>query len=270
MPDQPALHPLDDALRLDAVSPGVSRGRTTPPYANMVGPYGGVTAAVMMQAVLQHEELLGEPIALTVNFAAAVSDGDFEVHAHPSRTNRSTQHWSMELIQEGKVAATATAVTASHRDTWTDTEAVMPSIPAPEEIPAGSGAPMEWPRRYEMRFAEGEFRVDGQRRDSSQTRLWVRDAPPRPLDFASLTALSDVFFPRVYVRRGEQIPIGTVTLTTYFHADGSALAEAGDDYLLGTVRGAAFQRGFYDHSAQLWSRGGVLLASTHQLVYYKG
>ena len=28
----------------------------------------------------------------------------------------------------------------------------------------------------------------------SRTRLWMRDQPPRPLDFASLTALADVFF----------------------------------------------------------------------------
>ncbi len=45
----------------------------------MVGPYGGITAATVLNAVLQHPALLGEPVSLTVNFCAAVADGAFEV-----------------------------------------------------------------------------------------------------------------------------------------------------------------------------------------------
>ena len=33
---------------------------------------------------------------------------------------------------------------------------------------------------------------------------------------------------------------------------------------------AAYDRGFFDQSAQLWSRTGTLLASSHQIVYFKG
>jgi hypothetical protein len=40
----------------------------------MIGPFGGVTAAQALNAVL-HPQRLGEPIAFTVNFAAALSDG---------------------------------------------------------------------------------------------------------------------------------------------------------------------------------------------------
>ena len=39
----------------------------------MVGPYGGITAATVLNAVLQHPALLGEPVSLTVNFCAAVA-----------------------------------------------------------------------------------------------------------------------------------------------------------------------------------------------------
>jgi hypothetical protein len=39
--------------------------------------------------------------------------------------------------------------------------------------------------RYEMRFVEGGFPAtwDGQEQADSRSRLWLRDAPPRPLDF---------------------------------------------------------------------------------------
>ena len=56
---------------------GQFRGHTSPAYANMVGPFGGVTAACMLQAPMKHAQRLGEPIALTVNFASALADGEF-------------------------------------------------------------------------------------------------------------------------------------------------------------------------------------------------
>ena len=86
------------------------------------------------------------------------------------------------------------------------------------------GAPA-WTNCYDMRFAPGEepFRFDGQEQPHARSRLWVRDEPPRPLDFPALASLCDSFFPRVFIRRRKFAPIGTVTLTTYFHADAAAL-----------------------------------------------
>src|SRR5699024_4534843 len=46
------IHPFDDAVTLTAVPGGPVTGRTTEAYANMVGPYGGITAATMLRAVL--------------------------------------------------------------------------------------------------------------------------------------------------------------------------------------------------------------------------
>ncbi|MGI9133179.1 MAG: thioesterase family protein, partial [Rhodoferax sp.] len=55
----------------------------------------------------------------------------------------------------------------------------------------------------------------------------------------------------------------------YFHADGAQLAATGADYLLGQARAQVFRSGFFDQTAQLWSQAGILLVSTHQVVYYK-
>jgi hypothetical protein len=35
----------------------------------------------------------------------------------------------------------------------------------------------------------------------------------------SLTALADVFYPRIFLRRTRRVPVGTVSMTVYFHAD---------------------------------------------------
>ena len=55
----------------------------------MVGPFGGVTAAQALAGVLKHPQRLGEPVALTINFAAAIADGAFDLIVRPVRTNRS-------------------------------------------------------------------------------------------------------------------------------------------------------------------------------------
>lgn len=264
--------PFDQAIALQPQADGTFLGHTSAAYANMVGPFGGVTAAQALSAVLQHPQRLGDPIALTINFAAALADGPFTVIARPARTNRSTQHWVLEVQQQGEAVLTGTAFFGLRRETWSADEHTMPQVPAPAAVAQAHGpARVEWVKRYEMRFVEGAIPTewDGKDQGISRTRMWLRDSPLRPLDFASLTALADVFFPRVWRRRPVLVPIGTVSMTVYFHADQAQLAATGSGYLLGQSQAQAFRNGFFDQTAQLWNEAGELLVTTHQVVYYK-
>ena len=264
-------HPLDRAIEFEVVSDDVVRGQTWPEWVNMVGPFGGVTAAAMLRAIEIHPDRLGEPVALTVNFAAPIADGEFEISRRAPRTNRTNQHWIVELSQGGEVTTTATAVFGKHRDTWSDTEAAMPVAPSPDEVPRTDPTNLPiWVRMYDMRFAEGSFSGGNiEAGPSSATTLWVRDAAGRGVDFPALTALSDIFFPRIFLRRGI-VPSGTISMTTYFHAAGTHLQALRGDYILGAAHANRFDRGFFDQSAQLWGRDGSLLATTYQIVYFKG
>lgn len=271
-------HPLDDALALVPATgaPGQFTGRTTTPYWNMVGPYGGITAATLLRAVMQHPERLGEPITLTVNYAGAVAEGPFTLQATVVRATRTTQHWWITLMQPGKdgaaqVATTATAITALRRDTWSASDLPMPQAPPPQDCAlAPTNFPVQWVRRYAMRPITGTLPEawDGREHDSL-TRLWLRDEPERALDFVALAALSDAFYPRVWLRRAQQVPAGTVSMTIYFHAGGELLRETGSGWLLAQARGQEFRNGFFDQSAQLWNAAGQMLVTTQQLVYYK-
>lgn len=265
-------HPLDRLVDLQPVQPGRWRGRTSDAYANMVGPFGGATAAVALSAVWRHADRLGEPIALTVNYAGPIADGEFEVQAEPARTNRSTQHWLVHMRQDGEVVATATAVTATRRETWSAVEAGFPAVPGADSLQRSPPpAALPWTASYDMRFVKGElaFVPAPPTSDDSVSLLWVRDEPPRPLDFLSLAALCDVFFPRILLRRSTWVPIGTVSFTVYFHADAATLASIGTAAVLGHARAHQFRNGYFDQAAEMWGPGGELLAVTHQIVYYK-
>ena len=271
-------HPFDAALRLTPLNsaPGSFAGTTSPAYENMVGPYGGITAAALVQAVTQHPDCLGEMTALTVNYASGVAPGPFRIVATPARTNRSTQHWVISLMQVSKAGVedtviTATALTAVRRDTWHANDMPMPAVPGPDTLARTRvNAPMEWLNRYDMRFVRGEIpqAMDGLGTDSL-SQLWVQDDPPRALDAAGLAAMCDVFYPRIYLRRAVRVPAGTVSMTIYFHASAGEMAENGDSFLFAQAQAQAFRHGFFDQTAQLWSYRGTLLATSHQLVYYK-
>jgi hypothetical protein len=268
-------HLFDKAMALvqSDIRAGQFTGATSADYWNMVGPFGGATAAVVLRAVLDHPDLLGLPIALTVNYAAAL----VEVQAIPVRTNRSTQHWTIQITQavDGgapQVNTTATVVTAVRRETWGANDLPMPRVPRPNDVARLSSGPagVAWKGQYEMRpvsgAVPGEWDGSG---DKSESIIWLRDAVPRALDFASLACMSDIFYPRVWLRRAKPVPAGTVSITTYFHAGLSELEAVGTGYLLGRAVGQQFHNGFFDQSAQLWSEAGALLATSNQIVYFK-
>jgi acyl-CoA thioesterase len=269
-------HAFDAALALTEIAPGRYAGQTSAAYWNMVGPFGGTTAATVLQAILQHPQRLGAPLSLTVNYAGALSEGPFEIQLQPVRTNRSTQHWTVGVLQndaQGQpvVATTATAVTAVRRETWSLSDTPMPPVPRPPEVAAVRfDKAMAWLEHYELRPISGaipqEWHGGG---DSSLSQLWMRDAPVRPLDFCSLAAMSDVFFPRVWLRRATRVPAGTVSISIYFHAGEKELQATGAGYLLGQARAQEFRNGFFDQSAQLWNEAGTLLCSSNQIVYFK-
>jgi acyl-CoA thioesterase len=268
-----APHPLDKATHLERTDAGL-RGHTSDDYWAFVGPFGGATAATLLGAALDDERRVGDPVALTVNFCAPVSRGSFDIELTLARTNRSTQHWSMVLSQaETGVATTATAVFAVRRPGFSHQPARPPEVPAFETLaPYAPNKTSAWVRRYEYRFAEGmpDFRRElSVETGSAVSRAWVRDLPARPLDFVSLAAMSDSFFGRIFHVRKGMIPFGTVSLTTYFHVDSGDVARLGDSPILAIADASTFHKSYSDQKGELWSPDGQLLATCHQVAYYR-
>ena len=269
-------HPFDRAMAMAPVGKNQWATQASKDYWNMVGPYGGITAAQMAQAVLQHPDRLGDLVAITVNYAGAVGERAYVIEAIPARTNRSTQHWIITMREQDdagnwSTTTTATAMTALARSTWSDDEHAMPQVlPSSQVERYITEFRVEWLSRYNVRPLIGSYPTEWNDAISpSLTRMWVSDEPPRPLDVPALASLCDVFFPRIWLRRAKRVPIGTVSLTVYFHASAEALQKVGDQPVLAQSQGQAFRDGFFDQTAQIWAPSGELLATSHQLVYYK-
>lgn len=267
-------HPFDDATRVAA---GDSRwsGHTSDDYWAFVGPFGGVTAATMLRAIMEHPQRSGDPLALTVNFCAPVAQGPFDLDVRLIKATRSTQHWSVELTQgRAEVATFATAVFAVRRPSWSHQVAQPPQAsPFDQTRPyPKSSLKMSWVRQYDFRFAEGELQLGSApyaEPASAFSKLWIGDSKPRPIDVLSLLSMSDAFFGRIFHVRNEFVPFGTVSLTTYFHADADDLAAENISHVLAVADAKIFHKSFGDQRGELWSPNGRLLATTTQMAYFK-
>ncbi|MEM7801138.1 MAG: thioesterase family protein [Chloroflexota bacterium] len=272
---QETSHPFDQALQFEFEKEGETAfGHTSPAYANMIGPYGGLTAAALLKGPLTHPAAIGEPLALTVNFASAVKEGRFEINTTEMRTNRSTQHWFMTQSSGDEIVTTGTAIFANRRKTWSSTEYQPPAIPTFESMASmPRGSKPAFAGMYDIRVVGGEGQMFGAKdvdgNPTAESLLWVRDNPARPLDFLSLVAIADIFFPRIFVRRGRFVPAGTVSMTIYFHAGKAELKAIGESALIGHARAGRFWNNYFDQAAELWTADGQLLATTNQIVYFK-
>jgi acyl-CoA thioesterase len=271
MPTKPQ-HLFDDATRVVA---GDSRwqARTSPDYWAFVGPFGGFTAATILRALIEHPDRAGDPVALTVNFCAPIAEGDFDLDVRLVKANRSSQHWWVDLSQDGAdVATIATAIFAERRPSWSHQVASFPQASPFEEARPFSFKPATWVSQYDLRFVEGFPAVHANpatEPGSAFSKLWISDRVPRRIDHLSLTAMSDAFFARIFHARGEVLPFGTVTITTYFHADADDLAEEGITRVLAAADASTFHKSYSDQAGQLWSPSGRLLATTTQMMYFK-
>jgi len=266
-----APHLFDDATRVTA---GDSRwqGQTSQDYWAFVGPFGGVTAATMLRALIDHPQRSGDPLALTVNFCALIAEGDFDLDVRLVKANRSTQHWSVELTQGGSdVTTLATAVFAERRPSWSHQQAPFPQARPFEQIQPYTKFAAPWIRQYDFRFVEGDPDFSGAKDTpaSAYSKLWIGDRVPRKIDMLSLMSMSDAFFGRVFHARRELVPFGTVSLTTYFHADTEELAAEDIDRVLAVADAKIFHKSYGDQNGELWSPNGRPLATTTQIAYFK-
>jgi acyl-CoA thioesterase len=264
-------HLFDEATRVTA-GDSCWQGSTSDDYWAFVGPFGGVTAATMMRALIDHPERSGDPLSLTVNFCTPIAQGEFDLDVRLVRANRSTQHWCVELTQGGEVATLATAVFAERRPSWSHQSAEFPHAKPFEQTLPYTKVAVPWVKQYDFRFVEGEPKLGGGPKTlpkSAFSKLWIGDRIPRKIDMLSLTAMSDAFFGRIFHARGEFVPFGTVSLTTYFHVDAAELASENISRVLAVADASIFNKSYGDQIGQLWSPGGRLLATTNQIAYFK-
>jgi len=264
----PSMNEFDESITLAPAAAHEWTGRADPRREATTGMFGGWTSALLLRAVLNDAAEAGSPVALTVHFVNAVIPGSaLSVRTRPLGGGRALSTWQAELIPEGAQgpAAVATVVLAKRRESFGFTDAVMPEAPPPDTLPKFH-PPGPFGERSLVRPAHG-FPIFA--RADARSVFWVREVSGRAIDAIQLAYLVDNFPPRSWSRRTEPGPYSTITLSAYFHATDAELAALGDDDVLLDVSSSRAESSTVAAHARIWSRGGVLLATTEQLGWFR-
>jgi acyl-CoA thioesterase len=259
---------LDTSLLLESVAPGLWRGLADPQYEAGNGMFGGWTAALMLNAVLNDPAAEGSASAVNVNFLDRVpATGALVLRTERLSTSRSLSHWRCDVLQEGseKVSATSTIVLANRRESDHHTEAKMPVAPPPETF-SRVEPPPRFGEKMDMRLAFGAVMHN---QTTTRSIAWEREMSGRPIDALQIAMLSDLGLPRVFYVSAGPRPSVTITLSTYFHATTAELSACGDDYILAEMIGTRIEHSTVGSKTNLWSRAGTLLATTEQLCWFR-
>lgn len=258
---------LDQSLAMEDLGDALT-AVADPAYEANTGMFGGWTAALLLKAVLGQPDRLGSIVSLTVNFVSRVVPGEeLLVRRAMVGGSRSVSHWRAELIRNGsgELLASASSVLGQRRMSESSAGLEMPAVPPPDELPS-SNPPGIFGQRTETRGAYG---LPPFQRPDLRSLVWVRETSGRAVDEVQLAYLSDVYAPRIFHISEGPRPSSTLTMSTYFFATPEELAQVGDDYVLTDADGTRIHDSLVGSQAKLWSRQGVLLATTEQLCWFR-
>lgn len=260
---------LDDALALEAVGPNRWKAYADPDHESINAMFGGWTSAVSLAAVLASADSAHAPSALTVNYLAAVAPQSTPIiHVEHLGGSRSIDHWRADLraSESGEIQASASVVLTARRPTDEHDQLTMPEASEPALL-AEFHAPGTQGQQTDIRLLSGTD--DRYGCGDTRTSAWVRMASDRPLDHLQLAYLADQYAPRSFYWGVGPRPSATLTMSVYFHATAEDLAEVGSGYILNEATGTRGTHATSGQQARLWGPGGILLATTEQLAWYR-
>jgi len=258
---------LEEALTLRPTDGGWM-AFSDPRYEALNAMFGGWTAAVTLGATLKSANNGTRPSAMTINFVDRVEPG-IKLHLRTRSVggSRSVQHYVTEMSRadDARTLAVATVVLTNRRDTDGHTQPSMPDAPDPELLEEFHPPGREG-ERVMVRPITG---AGPGKRASTTSTAWVREMTGRRVDHLQLAFLADQFEPRSFFWSEGPRPSATLCLSVYFLCTDEELEGVGDDYVLSEATGSRGVRSTSAQQARIWSRSGVLLATSEQLCWYR-
>lgn len=253
--------------KLNVTANGQLQAPMEPGYAAFKGAFGGWTAAHALLAAQSQVSVELQPAALSIDFLGAVGPGQVTSTPTLGQATRSAHFVSVQTAQLATPRANTSVLLALRRPTERIDAVTMPACPPAADLPRWTidTGPNTWVQRFEMRCAHGRLLTPNV---GLRSLTWTRLDDTSPSHHATVAAMADASFPRIYFHFAQVTPIATVTMSVHFHADEAELADALSDFVLVEASGHAARHGFFDQHVRIWSGAGALLATSTQLARY--
>jgi acyl-CoA thioesterase len=264
---QPTTSPqsLEDDLALVEVGPGRFEAHITRRWWIVIGPNGGLSAALLLEAAqlgAGRDDL--HPRALHVQYLSAPTEGPATLEVTVDRSGRQAAFVSVVMRQGERATSQARVVLVGPQDTAFDADyGAMPVVPtvgdcprfeAPEARPVASYARLD--RRTAFPAPDGP--------SSAPVGGWLRLTPGEAVDAVRLALYTDNWPPSAREQLGDQrLHTITLDLSVYFRT--TRIDVGPDQHCLVVLHPQGTGEGIHQEDAEVWSPDGRILATARQL-----
>ena len=252
-----AVTPKNNAGEFSAsIHPSWLQGRTT---------FGGLSTALVVQAMLQQVEPDRQLRTLAVSFVGPAPAGDHVITTRTLREGGSVTHMQGELLCGGDVAVSVNAAFGKARAS--SIALPGPSLPptaSPEDstqFPYVEGLTPEFTRHFDMRLERGAMPFSGA--DSADFAMWLRFREAQPMTLAHLVAIGDVP-PMPGLNMIKPPGVGS-SLSWYVEFPANIPALQADEFVYYDYHSQAAGDGYFNNVATLWSQDGQPLMFGRQV-----
>lgn len=256
-------------MRLDPRGDGRYVGHFDRSWWVVVGPNGGVIAALLLRAAQLEAGADRTPRTITVHYVRPPTEGQVEIDVTVDQAGRTVSFLRAQMFQDGRLTATAVVALTGHREPPLEWEQrTMPATAplADSWMMDGEGTGIPIRDRWDQAWTIGvpgrpeTFTVDGY-----EAGGWIRLTEPEPYDPCVVAAIADAWVPAVMVHSEEFVHTPTLELTIHFRTDVSGAGLAAEDHCFAHFQQLSAHEGYLDESGEIWSADGRLLAMCRQL-----
>jgi acyl-CoA thioesterase len=228
--------------------------------------HGGHVISAMVRGI---EQAVADPQralrSITIHYVAPAKPGAYEIVNTIDRTGRSLSNVRAQIMQDGKVIASAMAALGTEWPSIEWNSASMPDVPPASECPdmlSGTGGFTNLHRNFTYRRAFGGGIFSGKRLTKSGG--WIRLVEPRPLDAALICGLTDTWIPLPFTMFDKPVLFPTIDLTVQLLRSFPIEGNDGTEPCFVWHRSDTSQHGYLIQDTEVWSHDHQLLARARQ------
>jgi len=264
MNDLQSLAQLIDSITIDG---NVATATISPDWGQGRSIYGGVGAALGMQAMRSVVEAGRSPRSLLVSYIGPMVPGDVTIRLELLREGRSVSQAEARIMQADKICCTVQCCFGGDRESVVKLAALArPEVQDPVSIqpfPFIPGLTPEFTKMVDYRQTAGQFPFSNSKQDQLQGWLQFNDGVGVPAE-EMIVALGDAWPPTALQRVPKPAAASTLTWSLNF-APAAAQSETAGWWFFDSQLEAA-GHGYSQHRAMLWNPAGEVVATSHQSV----
>lgn len=262
---------FDEDIALTKSAEGHYRVEIQDTWSVTVGPNGGYIGAILLNAMLEELGDRDRQVrSITFHFLSPSKPGMAILEARTEKLGRSLATLTSKLVQNDRVLAMALATFAPSREQVSFRDFTMPDVAAADEIDSSERmneqmqGHVPFRDHYDQRLAIGPIPPA----TSSKARVggWTRFRESRMMDCLAIVAISDSWFPGIFVRElPESVHAPTIDHSVHFFSSLPLPSMKAEDFVLVEFTTEIVQEGYLQEDGRIWSPSGELIAQSRQL-----